>query len=360
MAMEANTVSDHAHRSTGPSPSTNTNSIPKTSTLISDPVFYTSGTPLASPQPFKLPTNKPNSNLFNSSVGIYDPYANKMVDIIEFPGISHNPEFHIGGVGIDKRTGLLSIVVDAAAAFSTSPPDVAGTNLILLWDPTSKELLYKVNLTDTTHGKYGGFQDVEQDPDGNVYVVGTFPGSILKVEKFQPGRKREPEVDVWYLSQPVNTNRTGLGGLAVTDWTLLSNDNDGGRILKFDLRSSSKTGTPVVVPLTPNHTLSFSDAIYLPPKYHGTVLLVAEDGPGITVLRSKSGTWDTAEYLGTVPKGLPDSISATAAVQIGSEALYMNVVTFADPLVPGTLAGNRTAFPYYDITAQVEKLLAAA
>lgn len=51
----------------------------------------------------------------------------------------------------------------------------------MLWDPETKEVLYKVNLTDTTHGKYGGLQDVEHDPDGNVYVVGTFPGSILKV-----------------------------------------------------------------------------------------------------------------------------------------------------------------------------------
>ncbi|KAH7308348.1 hypothetical protein BKA65DRAFT_177388 [Rhexocercosporidium sp. MPI-PUGE-AT-0058] len=291
-------------------------------------------------------------DLFNSSVGIYDPYKDKMVDIIEFPGISHNPEYHIGGVGIDKRTGLLSIVVDAAAAFQTTPPDVSGTNLILLWDPETRELLYKVNLTDTTHGKYGGFQDVEQDPDGNVYVVGTFSGSILKVDKMRG--KKAPKVTPWYVSQPVNTSRTGVGGLAVKDWTLLSNDNDGGRILKFDMRSS--TGKPVVVPLTANYTLSFSDAIYLPPKYKGTVLLVAEDGVGITVLRSKNGKWDKAEFLGTVPKNLPDSELATAAVQVG-DGLYMVVVPFGDPTVPGTLAGNRTDFPFYDITAQVEKLL---
>ena len=294
------------------------------------------------------------SNLFNSSVGIYDPYADKMVDIIEFPGISHNPEYHIGGLGIDKRTGLLSIVVDAAAAFQTTPPDVSGTNLIMLWDPTTKELLYKVNLTDTTHGKYGGFQDVEQDPEGNVYVVGTFPGSILKVEK-QNGKKA-PKVKPWYVSQPIDTNRTGLGGLAVKDWTLLSNDNDGGRLLNFDLRSSK--GTPKVVPLIPNHTFTFSDAIYLPPKYHGTVLLVAEDGPGITVLRSKNGKWNTAEYLGTVPKNLPDLSFVTAAVQVG-DAVYMVVVPFGDPIVEGTLAGNRTDFTFYDITEQVERLLEA-
>ncbi|KAG4433132.1 hypothetical protein IFR05_011374 [Cadophora sp. M221] len=293
-------------------------------------------------------------NLFNASIGIYDPYKDKMVDIIEFPGITNNSEYHIGGVGVDKQTGLLSIVVDAAAAFQTTPPDVSGTNLIMLWDPKTRELLYKVNLTDTTHGKYGGFQDVEQDPDGNVYVVGTFPGSILKVDKMRGWKS--PKVTPWYVSQPVNTNRTGLGGLAVNDWTLLSNDNDGGKLLKFDMRSSA--GKPTVIPLTPNHTFTFSDAIYLPPKYKGTVLLLAEDGPGITVLRSKSGKWDKAEFLGTVPKNLPDSDFVTAAVQVG-DGLYMVVVPFGDPIVPGTQAGNRTDFPVYDITAQVEKLLGA-
>ncbi|KAH7403844.1 hypothetical protein BKA64DRAFT_777559 [Cadophora sp. MPI-SDFR-AT-0126] len=273
-------------------------------------------------------------NLYNASVGIYDPYQDKMVDIIEFPGISHNPEYHIGGLGIDKRTGLLSIVVDAAAAFQTTPPDL--------------------NLTDITHGKYGGFQDVEQDPEGNVYVVGTFPGSILRVEK-KKGR-RDPKVKPWYISQPIDTNRTGLGGLAVNDWTLLSNDNDGGGLLKFNMLSPK--GIPNVVPLTPNYAFTFSDAIYLPPKYHGTVLLVAEDGPGITVLRSKDGKWNSAEYLGTVPKNLPDITFATAAVQVG-DAVYMVVVPFGDGIVEGTLAGNRTEFTFYDITSQVENFLDA-
>ncbi|KAL5314347.1 hypothetical protein ACEPPN_018773 [Leptodophora sp. 'Broadleaf-Isolate-01'] len=269
-----------------------------------------------------------------------------MVDILEFPGISHNPKYHIGGVGIDKRTGLLSIVVDDAAAFGTVPPDVSGTNFIMLWDPETKELLYKVNLTDTTHGKYGGFQDVEQDPDGNVYVVGTFPGSILKVDKSR-GR-RAPKVTPWYVPQPIDSTQIGFGGLAAKDWTLLVNDNNGGRMLRFDMRSS--VGKPTVIPLTPNHTFAISDAIYLPPKYKGTVLLVAEDGPGVTVLRSKSGKWDQAEYLGTVPKNLPDSEFVTASVQVG-DSLYMIVVP------AGTVAGNATEFPVYDITAQVEKML---
>lgn len=47
-----------------------------------------------------------------------------MVDILEFPGISHNSDYHIGGVGVDQESGLLSIVVDAADAFITGGADV--------------------------------------------------------------------------------------------------------------------------------------------------------------------------------------------------------------------------------------------
>ena len=147
-----------------------------------------------------------------------------MVDVLEFPGISHNDDYHIGGVGVDQATGLLSIVVDAAEAFITGGADVSGTNWIMQWDPVSKSVLYKLNLTDTAHGKYGGYQDAEQDPEGNVYVVGTYPSSILKVSN--DGKTVTP----WYLSNPPagSTNITGYGGLAAKGWILLANDDLGG------------------------------------------------------------------------------------------------------------------------------------
>lgn len=101
--------------------------------------------------------------------------------VIEFEGITHNPEFHIGGVASNPRTSLLSIVVDAGAAFNTGGQDISGTNYIMQWDPATRKLLYKHNLTTITQGQYGAFQDIEFDPDNNVYVVGTFPSSIMRV-----------------------------------------------------------------------------------------------------------------------------------------------------------------------------------
>jgi hypothetical protein len=114
-------------------------------------------------------------------------------------------------------------------------------------------------------------------------------------------------------------------------------------------------GIPVNVPHYPKVDISVSDAIYFPPRYKGTVLLVAQDLAGIAVLRSKDGNWDWAEYLGLVPN-LLNGTDATAAVQVG-DGLYIVAVSFTDSIVPGTSSGNRTLFPFVDITEEVEKLL---
>ncbi|KAF4627892.1 hypothetical protein G7Y89_g10258 [Cudoniella acicularis] len=291
--------------------------------------------------------------LWNATVGIYNPYTAKIVDILEFPGTTRNPLFHIGGVGVDQQSGLVSIVVDASDAFDTGGQDISGTNYIMQWNPYTQELLYKINLTETTHGLYGGYQDVEQDPEGNVYVVGTYPSSILKVSK--DGKTVTP----WFVpTPPIVTTTAGLAGLAAQDYILLGNDCASGNLWRFDMCSS--TGIPVTVPITPPYKIGSKgvcDGIRLPLKYSGTVLLVAEDLSGVSVFRSKDASWESAEYLGLVPWNDP-SIFVTATVQIGN-SLYMVLEPFGDAIVPGQTSGNRTDFPFFDITKQVEALVTA-
>jgi hypothetical protein len=53
------------------------------------------------------------SCVWNATVGIYDPYINKMLDVVEFPGLSHTGTYHVGGTTVDERTGLLSILTNA-------------------------------------------------------------------------------------------------------------------------------------------------------------------------------------------------------------------------------------------------------
>jgi hypothetical protein len=202
------------------------------------------------------------SVLFNASMGIYDPY-DKTTEIISFPGITENPAFHVGGVAANPHTNLISIVADAGAAFVTAGQDVSGTNMLLLWDPRTKQELYRLNLTETTQGTYGGFQDVEFDSRGNIYVVGTFPSSILRVEN------NGSTVNEWFKSTG-NHTVTGFQGLAMTGDVLLANDNarsSNGSLVKFD--TTSPKGMPVAVPINPPTSISGSDALYFPPKYNG-------------------------------------------------------------------------------------------
>ncbi|KAF2271478.1 uncharacterized protein EI97DRAFT_266798 [Westerdykella ornata] len=291
--------------------------------------------------------------LWNASLGIHDPYTGAHTTV-EFDGISHNPAFHMGAVGVDRRTGLVSIIADAANAFPSEGNDISGTNWLLQLDPRTLQLVYKINLTESSQGAYGGFQDVEQDPEGNVFVVGTWPGSLTKVSK--DGKTVTP----WYLPDKIVPTEKGIGGIAALDWLLLAQGDRSGKIWRFDLQAEK--GVPVPVKMVgqgaANHTFGQSDAIYLPPRHKGTVLLVAEDTIGVSVFRSKDAKWEEAEFKGIVPIGqVGPGTSIVAPVQIG-ESLYRVYEPFGDEGIagPGT-AGNRTEFLFEDITASVDALL---
>lgn len=260
----------------------------------------------------------------------------------------------MGAVGVDRKTCLVSIIADAANAFPSEGKDISGTNWLLKLDPATKSLLYKLNLTETSQGRYGGFQDVEQDPDGNAFVVGTWPGTLHKVSK--DGKTVTP----WYLPENIVQTEKGIGGIAALDWLLLAQGDASGRIWRFDMRAEK--GLPYPVPITSgNHSFSASDAIYLPPRYNGTVLLVAEDNVGISVFRSRDATWDSAEFLGLVGRPADAEVGAgtsvVAPVQVG-EGVYMVLEPFGDEGLggPGT-AGGRAEFGFWDVGAEVDKLL---
>jgi hypothetical protein len=289
----------------------------------------------------------------------YDPYKNVVQDIFEFPGITETGSEHVSGIHWNKYDGLLSIVVDAVPAFLTDGADVSGTYWLLKFDPVEKQLLWQANLTELTQGKWGGFEGVTTDAEGNSYVVGTYPKSIVYVDK--TGKTMLP----FYPPQTANTTVHGYTGIASTGDTILVVDNQGvpeessdgnAAIFRFDMRDPLPQPTPV--PLTPSTPLGLSDAIYLPPKYGGTVLLVSLDLIGVTVLRSTDG-WVTAEQLGTIESdfAIANAQDLPATFQIGQN-LFMIGEYFPGTFVPGTTAGNRSDFPFFDITAQVEGLLA--
>lgn len=91
--------------------------------------------------------------LWNASLGIYD-ITTKQHEVVEFPGISHNPMLNMGGVGVDKRTGLVSLVANGPLEFPTNGANVAGDRWLISYDPVAKQEVYRVNLTVTSQGKY--------------------------------------------------------------------------------------------------------------------------------------------------------------------------------------------------------------
>lgn len=152
----------------------------------------------------------------------------------------------------------------------------------------------------------------------------------------------------------MNHTIAGFAGLASKDWTLITNDEASGSLYTFDMRL--KHPTPIPITVHPAHKIGRTDAIQLPRRYKGTVLLVAELGLGISVYRDKKGKWKEAEYLGMVEWTDQGTLS-TAPLQVGDD-IYLNLIPFADEGLegPGT-AGNRTDFLYLDVTKRVDELL---
>ncbi|KAK3386484.1 hypothetical protein B0H63DRAFT_411587 [Podospora didyma] len=303
------------------------------------------------------------SALFNGSMVKYDPYKNKPLEIISFPGISDVFDEHASGLHLGRKSGVVSLVIDAQPAFLTNGANASGDYWLVKYDTRARRELWRANLTSVTQARWAGFQDVTVDARGNSYVVGTYPRSILRVDK--TGRHITPWLPP---QQPINTTLHGYTGICSTGDTLLVVDANGvpeelsegnSQLYRFDMRQPT-AGKPVLVPRTPRGVLlPNSDAIHLPERYGGTVMFVAHSYIGITVLRSRNG-WRSAEQLGTIPSDFPAFFQRiiSSTVQIGSERQFMIGQKFPGSIVPGTKGGNQSDFPFFDITAQVEALLA--
>ncbi|KAK4236412.1 hypothetical protein C8A03DRAFT_45591 [Achaetomium macrosporum] len=307
--------------------------------------------------------------VWNATAVRYNPYTNTVESILEFPGISHTGSLHIGGVAWDpyfnkvkgeegKTRHVISILVNSARPWATDGRDITGERGLIKYDVGRGEVLWEVNVTDVSRDRYGGFQDIERDRWGRTYIVGTWPGTILRVGRDGHGLRE------WLVPDPLPAiPQKGYSGLAVVRETggdtMLAVDGDG-RLYRFDLREDQDRGTPVNVPIRPEVLYNDTDAIYLPPMYGGRVLLVASLFSGIQVLRSKDRSWKTAEYLGTIPiptgRLYERANVVVASVQMGSSSVFM-VLGWNDPLVSGIVPGNRTQFPFPNITAKIDALL---
>src|ERR1051325_5226137 len=96
------------------------------------------------------------SSLWNATVAIYDPYKDRIIDVLFFPGISLTLA-HIGGVARDPYSGLVSILSNSGNPWATGGADITGERQIMKYDPKRKKVLWARNMTDISRDRYGGF-----------------------------------------------------------------------------------------------------------------------------------------------------------------------------------------------------------
>jgi len=287
-------------------------------------------------------------SLYNGSIFVYDPYIGKQVDTINFPGVTGNPVFHVGGVNYDRINKRLSVVADTAASFNTFGGDLSGPNWLYSLDPKTKHFFYTTNLTHVSNGAYAGFQDMDSDFDGNVYTVATFGSALMRTK---------PNGATTLFYQKPGATGFGFTGIASTGNVLLVNDDTPYlNILRFDVSHrdiGSHVPTPVNISPPIPANASAGDAIYLPSRYENTVLLIALDGEGVRVLHSTDG-WKNARNLGVISD--PDVMKeaggpfVTAVFEVGG-SIYM-----LEEWLEG-VTGTRKHFPSKDITSAVHDLV---
>ncbi|RDA95553.1 hypothetical protein CP533_1227 [Ophiocordyceps camponoti-saundersi (nom. inval.)] len=298
------------------------------------------------------------SDLWNASIAIWDPVKNKIVGRLTDNRFTGRPDLHASGVKAFVPFDQLSVLYNSGNAFDTRGKNITGQNNLLRYNLQTGEVLWAIDLSLATNNRYGGYQDIAHDSDGNTFVGGTFPPSLLRVDY------ETQQVTPWYLGPP-NSTLVGINGLAMWEWTKLlatyASAYEGSQLVSFGL---DQPGKPTPIPVFRNGTRTRVgkdlDGVTLPPRYGEKVALAADAYAGVVVLYSDD-EWKTARKLGVVPTQFRDNATrVVTALQIG-EPIFTVYEFFQDATVraPGQPAGagNRTMFPLTDITAAVDRLV---
>ncbi|KAH6696466.1 hypothetical protein BKA61DRAFT_683166 [Leptodontidium sp. MPI-SDFR-AT-0119] len=288
--------------------------------------------------------------------------------LLKFPGISGNPVYHVSGIEFNRAQGAMYFSANNGGAFSSKGVDRTGPNHLIKWDTYQDKVAWVADLSPITaeiHAltgyEFNGFQDMAQDLAGNTYIMTAFGHSIAKITPdgkpslWYYNKNPTPSSDVGFV--PPGNLALGWNGIFSIDNTLVLPDVITSKLWTFD--TTAKIAAPkLVAPKNlPINSKLACDRSYPPPMFNGEIFLCSNDFNGTAVYYS-SDCWKSAEYLGLVPSkydGIP-----TASAQI-SNSLYSNNEYLFDlglfDIQPG---GNRSVFPFQDITSPVKALYAAA
>ena len=309
------------------------------------------------PFPSRATNSDVNSNLYNATVSVFNPYESKVLETFEFPGLSHpgdtaidNP-LHTSGLVLRPdavRAETLEIVVDNGDAFFSNGLNVSGPDYLLTMDLSTKKVTNQLHLNN---GLYAGYADAELGPDGNTYVLGTYKSNVLRVT---PDKK----ISTFYVEGPLGPPRLyGFTGITHVGDALIVNNNIIGQFLRFNI--GDEEGTPVVIKQTPYHEFTTSNVLNLPERYEDTIMLATEnatpDHPsgGVGVFRSRDKLFHEVEFLGFIPSRLTQAL-ATSARQMADRIYVVSVYTDGANI---TVAGHTKEFVFQDITEEVDSLV---
>ncbi|KAK2051062.1 hypothetical protein LY76DRAFT_557623 [Colletotrichum caudatum] len=297
---------------------------------------------------------------------VYDPYTTDY-QILEFPGISHTDPYHISGIDYDASSEAMFFSANSGLGFQTNGANLTGPNKVIKWDTKKMEVVFIADLAPFQEeylNKFGhvaaGFQDMAEDSHGNSYTPTTFGGEAIA--KICP----DGSVEAFYLSNTTAKNATanaylysGLVSLPLVN-KLVVTDAQQGTFVTFNTNSSSPQPTAVkLLNMPSNYTSIACDAIITPTRYPGQqVILCAEDfldnKGAVTVFRSKDN-WETAEYLGAAYNNL-EGFDVVAPLQLSNNIFYIPFA--ANDGGSFDSKGNRSSFPFVDITEEIDRILA--
>ena len=303
-----------------------------------------------------------NSALYNASAIQYDPYSGEIKEIT-FPGVSGDTRYHVGGVDYDGF-GHIYFAADYGNAFNLTElgKDLNGPNMLIKYNTYTETIgwiidvaPFQAEIEAETGELVAGFQDMAEDPRGNIYLLASFGNAIARIT---PDGQ---EISVFYNSGVRNVSVTGIEGLfAVGDTLVVSDDRTLG-FLVFDTRTEGQT-TPKAVRPNGRPTgldLYMCDGLVAPAKYNGSIALCSIDflngTGGIAVYESTDG-WNTIDYKGYVKNDSPQTSNSTPTdtVQI-ADSIYIVEQFFQATPEP---VEAKDFFPFIDITAAVDALVA--
>ncbi|PHH86981.1 hypothetical protein CDD83_9471 [Cordyceps sp. RAO-2017] len=300
------------------------------------------------------------SVLYNASIAVYDFRTKQVEKMIEIPGLSGDVTLHASGVQLDPTYGKLGFLLNWGPAFDTSGENITGPHNLIIWDLKQESVHCQVDLQKEldTPGRLG-YQDLEFDDEGNVFVVGTYGGIMARVS---PDCKTVKE---WYTNE-APAPAAGLTGVSrIGGNNLLVTDNNAQGLYRISMdEGGDRAATRVEIKNSTSGAAAANfrdmDGLYCPPKYGNKCCLLSDSDAGTTAYLSNDG-WASASNLGSVPnKYLNDTPRGFTAASVEVQGkIFVITEWFQDGIAlergAGT-PGERESFPFQDITKEVDEL----